>query len=530
MERQLLKLCITGELTELAHARQAMTAALKAGNQPNEIVSPLILCFSEIATNAIEHGGATRLGITLTLHSDQLSLAIVDNGKRLSYDYKLCDDKPDGDKPTTVKGQAKGQDVSQAFDLEQENGRGLDIISSLAEGLSSHYDELSHENRVALTWKIKPLDKRRCVLLVDDDRSLTALYESYLAENYRVLVANSGQRAIEILPEQHVDIVISDINMPEMNGITLRKIIGENEKTASIPFIFLTMDDNVDTSNHAIHLGIDDYLLKPVTRQSLINTIERVISHYCKLSQTLNTRVNQEISSALTPSLPAEIFGWKLALASRNTGAGGGDLVVYHKTQNAAYIAVIDVMGHNDTAKFFSYAYAGYLKGAMLALKEEQVPCTLLENLSQQIYADTLLGQTYLTCCIVKISHNGSVEIASAGHPPSYLIPRRPDDKRLIPLDDAGMMLGLLPTQKYYSQALEALPGDRVALYTDGLLEGAINQQERLQLETAMIESFSLSQNMGLDESLQYSLQLLDKHTNYSPHDDALLILMEKIH
>ncbi len=567
MERPLVNIDIEGRLSELSLARSALESALKLGHVQADIQSSVLICFSEIATNAIEHGSADKINTTLVLHADRLSLVISDDGLHQDYS-KITSDSPLDPQAETPLGALLN------FDTQQESGRGLQLVATLAESLSScrlltetssfscpsQRDNLvsfqkkqgctskqanipHYINKNSLGWSLRPIDNRPCALLVDDDRALTALYESYLENDYKVLVANNGAYAIELLNEHPVDIVVSDINMPEMNGIKLREIIGKNENTASIPFVFLTMDDNIHTNEHAIHLGIDDFILKPVNKHTLHTTIQRVLTHYRRLSNTLNTRVNQQISSALSPVLPKEVFGWKIRIASRNTGTGGGDLVVFHQGKNAAYIALMDVMGHNDTAKFFSYAYAGFVRGAMLALREEQVPTTLLENLSHQIHCDALLGQTYLTCCIIKISSQGLIELASAGHPPSYFIPHKQkkqtdmgfthstdaqDNGALIPIHGSGMMLGLLASQTYTSTPLAPQPGDRLAVYTDGLMEGASDERGRNTLETEILKELSDSQDRSIDESVKNSMQILDRHTNNCPPDDALLILMER--
>lgn len=580
MERHLVNIDIEGQLSELSLARSALKSALKLAHVQADIQSSVLICFSEIATNAIEHGHASKINTTLVLRSDHLSLVISDDGLHQNYS-KITSSSP-------LEPQSEPRLAPLlSFDTQQESGRGLQLVATLAESLSSRrvcaenasylnpllsltLSPLHTENRVVptespdtenhgctsnpahtqatinetlLKWSLRPKDNRPCALLVDDDRSLTALYESYLENDYKVLIANSGAYAVELLNEHPVDIVVSDINMPDMNGIKLREIIGKNEHTASIPFVFLTMDDNIDTNEHAIHLGIDDFILKPVDKHTLHLTIARVLTHYRRLSNTLNTRVNRQISAALSPSLPEYVFGWKILIASRNTGTGGGDLVVFHQGENAAYIALMDVMGHNDTAKFFSYAYAGFVKGAMLALQEEQVPTTLLENLSHQIHCDALLGQTYLTCCIIKISNQGDIELASAGHPPSYFIPSQPKvqadidlegssaiqkNGALIPIRGSGMMLGLLPSQIYTSTRLSPQPGDRLAMYTDGLMEGASDELGRNTLESEILNQLRVSQSLPLDKSLKNSMQVLDRHTNNNPPDDALLILMER--
>jgi len=82
---------------------------------------------------------------------------------------------------------------------------------------------------------------------------------------------------MEVLAETDVDLVLSDINMPTMDGLALRTEIMQRSEHQLLPFIFLTASDDGDMCGRARSLGIDDYLVKPVTRESLLNCVERVL-------------------------------------------------------------------------------------------------------------------------------------------------------------------------------------------------------------------------------------------------------------
>ncbi len=504
MNNSLLKIDISADFMEMKTARKALESTLLGDPQVSKFSNSVVLCFSEIATNIIQHGKASRIEGKLISQANRLYLEVIDDGD-VFREMPQCKE-------------------NLQFDVNQENGRGLNIVSSLTDSVSYSFDHKKKKNSSLLEWKVSEEYARKCILLVDDDPAITALYANYLHFNYRVFVSNSVAHAMTILTQHDIDLVVSDLNMPDKNGVDFRNAINNREEMATLPFIFLTMEDSVEMSARASLLGIDDYLIKPVNKSTLIHTIGRVLTQHQRLSLKLNSRIEQNITRALCPTLPKHVFGWNIRLAARNTGAGGGDLVLFHENEAFSYIVVIDVMGHDDAAKFFSYAYAGYIKGAMLALRDDQIPATLLEMLSHQVYSDPVLENAFLTCSILKVARNGSIEMASAGHPNAYLI----SGKSMKPIPQTNMMPGLLPSQKYQTTHLDTSNGDRLAIYTDGLLEGCATAGARALLKSDILTNLACSRTQSLDESLNTCFNLFDQHTNHAPEDDALLILMER--
>ncbi len=503
MNDVLLHIDFDADLLEMKTARKSIESSLLACPRVSGISSNAALCFSEVATNIIQHGQASRIEARLVAQPERVYLEVIDNGK------------PFGKLPPSTN------DI--VFDVNQEDGRGLNIVSSLSDTVSYSFNKVLKKNTAFIEWKTPSSSACKCVLLVDDDPAITALYERYLVDEFHVIVSNNVDDALALLTKNKIDVVVSDINMPGQSGVDFRNAINKNEDTAVLPFIFLTMDDSRDVSRRASQLGIDDYLVKPVTKSALVHTIQRVLTQHQRLSKKLNSRIEKNISDALCPELPDHIFGWNIRIAARNTGAGGGDLVLFHQNDDYSYIAVIDVMGHDDAAKFFSYAYAGFIKGAMLSLSDSQMPTILLEMLSEQVHSDPVLEHAFLTCSILKIARTGSIEIVSAGHPNAYMI----TSDGMRPITQTNMMPGLLPKQTYHATALKTSKGDRLALYTDGLLEGCPSEGMRALLKSDMLMNLERSRNLSLDESLTSCFNLFDEHTNHAPEDDALLILME---
>ena len=102
------------------------------------------------------------------------------------------------------------------------------------------------------------------VLVVDDDPlNRTILSMSLGNDGYAVLEASNGREALEVLAQHAVDVVLTDIEMPEMDGYGLLQHRREDERLKEIPFIVISGVDEMDSIIACIKLGAEDYLPKP---------------------------------------------------------------------------------------------------------------------------------------------------------------------------------------------------------------------------------------------------------------------------
>ena len=107
------------------------------------------------------------------------------------------------------------------------------------------------------------------VLVVEDDKNLKKLMVTYLKRNnYTVFEANNGVQALDIIDKQYIDLVISDVMMPEMDGFELL-----NELRISnyeIPIMLITAKGDISDKKQGFILGADDYMVKPVDMEEMI--------------------------------------------------------------------------------------------------------------------------------------------------------------------------------------------------------------------------------------------------------------------
>jgi len=112
------------------------------------------------------------------------------------------------------------------------------------------------------------------IVLVDDDMvNLTMGYDA-LASDYDVVTVDSGARLFKILDRFVPDLILLDIEMPEMNGYDVIKILKENEETKNIPVIFLTAKSSGDNELKGLSMGAIDYITKPFAPQLLQKRVE----------------------------------------------------------------------------------------------------------------------------------------------------------------------------------------------------------------------------------------------------------------
>lgn len=127
------------------------------------------------------------------------------------------------------------------------------------------------------------------VLIAEDEQHLADLYTDYLAENYEVLTAYGGEEALEMLEEHGTDIEVAllDRRMPDLSGDAVLATINDNAMEVRVAMVTA-----VNPGFDIIDMGCDEYLVKPVSREDLLETVERLlrISEYSEKHQELTTK------------------------------------------------------------------------------------------------------------------------------------------------------------------------------------------------------------------------------------------------
>ncbi len=117
------------------------------------------------------------------------------------------------------------------------------------------------------------------VLIVDDQQSMRGICKYILTQlGFKEIVeAKNGRDALSKLEKQPVDLIISDWNMDDIDGLTLLRVIRKHPKTASMPFIMATGRSDKEQVKEAISFGVNNYIIKPFDAGTMKKRIEAVI-------------------------------------------------------------------------------------------------------------------------------------------------------------------------------------------------------------------------------------------------------------
>lgn len=138
-----------------------------------------------------------------------------------------------------------------------------------------------------------PKDKD-CVLVVEDNEELLQILTSILSPLYRVVIAMNGKEGLQKTMEEHPDLVLSDIMMPEMSGLEMCAKIKSNFDMCHIPVVLLTALTSDTKKMEGLQCGADDYIEKPFNNQMLLGHIANILRNRKLLKQ----KFGQEMSTA----------------------------------------------------------------------------------------------------------------------------------------------------------------------------------------------------------------------------------------
>lgn len=117
----------------------------------------------------------------------------------------------------------------------------------------------------------------RKILYVDDAHSLRQLVEMVLSKDYQVTIGEDGQQGLELAQNGDFDLVISDVNMPNMNGFQFLEALRNNERYKFTPILMMTTEASQEMKDRGKSLGATGWIIKPFDPDKLIKVIERVI-------------------------------------------------------------------------------------------------------------------------------------------------------------------------------------------------------------------------------------------------------------
>lgn len=121
------------------------------------------------------------------------------------------------------------------------------------------------------------------ILVVDDDKTTRKMISLILkSKGYEVITAENGLEALQKLGLEKINLILTDMNMPYMDGIELTKQVKANPDFSHIPVVMITTEADEDEKKRAFEAGVDDYLVKPTNAEQITESMKRILKKIFK--------------------------------------------------------------------------------------------------------------------------------------------------------------------------------------------------------------------------------------------------------
>ena len=337
-------------------------------------------------------------------------------------------------------------------------------------------------------------------LVVDDDPVIQSLLCAFLrSRGYAVDAASDGRSGLARLAGASYNLVITDRNMPEMDGLAFCRAIRALATPAYVYCIMLTSSADEGTLVAAMEAGVDDFVGKPLRPAELgarLRAAERVLALEAGLARRNGElasalgQLNSELELARSLQLgqlppPASVGPLRFEWLFEACSYVGGDMFDYFVLDDrhvGFYVA--DVSGHGVAAAMMAFNARHQLLACSQAVLAQERHSEDVARIAQAIVTDynarVLQMQDtslYLTLAFgIADLDNSRVGLVHAGHPPCLFAP-----SKAAPLQEVGepsVPLGILAEPGYEGQTLALAPGSRLVLYSDGITDCRNGQDE----------------------------------------------------
>ena len=278
------------------------------------------------------------------------------------------------------------------IDLESEEGVGSTFILHLPLDLVANEDLIEHKknetnNRILVSEENEEFDVeneevlgRMKLLIVDDDSEMRQFIGDVFKDDFELLLAADGKEAYDLVFEKIPDVIISDVMMPVMDGISLCKKLKSDIRTSHIPVILLTAKGGMENKMEGIAIGADDYIEKPFHLDFLLLRTKMLIKQREK-NKKFYSEKEQISTTEITYNLVDETFLNEL-LTVIDSQLDNTDLSVHkvaelmHMDRTSLYRKIKAITGQTAT----SFVRQVRIKKAGQLLKEDRF------NVSEVMY------------------------------------------------------------------------------------------------------------------------------------------------
>jgi sigma-B regulation protein RsbU (phosphoserine phosphatase) len=318
----------------------------------------------------------------------------------------------------------------------------------------------------------------KTILLVDDNQLfLKMLSQAFKKSGIECITAESGKQALDKLNLMLPDAILSDYEMPGMNGMEFRQQLMTNDTFKDIPFIFLTYITDNDLMVKGLNLQAVDYVIKDTPVNVIVSKINNLIYTVQKQQELSKSELKKAAEALNVKSIPTktpEIDDFDIDFWHRPyQDIPGGDFIDFiHANERYTFIVLGDIMGKKWMAWFFTFSFLSYIRAAIrfCVLSRDYSVGSILQKVNDVICLDDVLKDILSSLSLLMIDNETQI-ITYAGAGDLPLLHFEADTSTLKQISGDGLLLGLFAGNEYTEQQITLAKNDQLLIFTDGMID-----------------------------------------------------------
>jgi phosphoserine phosphatase RsbU/P len=381
------------------------------------------------------------------------------------------------------------------------------------------------------------------ILVVDDEADLEVLIKQKFRQQireqkYEFLFAISGRHALEQLEQNtDVDLVITDINMPEMDGLTLLNRLKEQQNNA-LKTVIVSAYGDMENIRTAMNRGAFDFITKPINFEDLEITINKTLDEISLIrksmdehNQLISIQEDLNIARKIQQAILPKVFQpfsdnrqFDIYASMEAAKSVGGDFYDFFMIdENRLGFVIGDVSGSGVPAAIF------------MAVSRTLIRATGIQGLS----AVDCINSVNKLLCLESVSSmfvtvfygilditTGKVDYVNAGHNPPYMLTQTGINKVDM---TGGIVLGVFDDFEYQSKSFLLNPGDYFFLFTDGVTE-AFNDKDELFSDNRLEDLLKSRTTTSIVDVVKDTFEAVNVFSSGVPQSDDITILSLAYH